>query len=181
MTNRSSPIPGLRGMDHVGLTVPDVDAAEAFFSEVLGCVPVTRFGPFRDDEGSFMSDHLDVHPRAVIKRISLMRCGDGSNLELFEYSAPDQAIVSPRNSDVGAHHLAFYVDDIYAAAADLRARGLNVLAGPLSISEGPTAGQSILYFRTPWGLQLELISYPRGMAYEAAAKTVLWSPRDPSN
>lgn len=180
MAQTKAPIPGLRGMDHVGLTVPDLDAAEAFFAEVLGCIPVTRFGPFRDDEGSFMADHLDVHPRAVIKAISLMRCGDGSNLELFEYDAPDQVVMSPRNSDVGAHHLAFYVDDIDAAAADLRARGLTVFAGPLPIGEGPTAGQSILYFRTPWGVQLELISYPRGMAYEAGAQTVLWSPRGPS-
>ena len=31
----------------------------------------------------------------------------------------------------------------------------------------------------PWGLQLELISYPNGMAYEAGARTVLWSPKDP--
>ena len=42
------------------------------------------------------------------------------------------------------------------------------------------AGQSILYFRAPWGLQLEAISYPDGMAYETDAATVLWSPRDPS-
>lgn len=177
----SSPLPGLRGMDHVGLTVPDLAQAEAFFTEVLGCEVVTRFGPFRDDSGSFMQDVLDVDPRAVILTISLLRCGSGSNIELFQYEAPDQQRLAPRNSDIGAMHLAFYVDDIAAAAEQLRARGLRVFAGPLQITEGPAAGQSILYFRAPWGQQLELITYPQGMAYEAGAKTLLWSPRAPTH
>lgn len=175
-----SPVPGLRGIDHIGLTVPDIDAAEAFFVEVLGCTPITRFGPFRDDEGTFMADALQVHPRAVITTISLLRCATGSNIELFQYTAPDQTPARPRNSDPGAHHLAFYVEDIAAAAEHLRARGVETFLGPIPITEGPAAGQSILYFRAPWGLQLELISYPQGMAYEQAGGACLWSPRDPA-
>jgi catechol 2,3-dioxygenase-like lactoylglutathione lyase family enzyme len=176
----SGAIPGLRGMDHVGVTVPDIDAAEAFFVEVLGCTPITRFGPIRDDAGSFMQDALDVDPRAVIKTVSLLRCGMGSNIELFEYTAPDQTTVSARNSDIGAHHLAFYVEDIAAAAADLRARGIETFAGPIPIDEGPVAGQAILYFCAPWGQQMELISYPQGMAYEEGAAARLWSTREPA-
>jgi catechol 2,3-dioxygenase-like lactoylglutathione lyase family enzyme len=112
----------------------------------------------------------------VVDRITLLRCGDGSNLELFQYRAPDQATAPPRNSDIGGHHLAFYVADIDAAAADLQARGVRTMMGPFPVTEGPAAGQSILYFLSPWGLQLELISYPGGMAYEADAETVLWAP-----
>ena len=51
--------------------------------------------------------------------------------------------------------------------------------GPLPVKEGPAAGQTILYFQAPWGLQLEAISYPDGMAYEKGADTVLWSPKNP--
>ncbi|MBB5721515.1 hypothetical protein FHS72_001127 [Loktanella ponticola] len=40
-----------------------------------------------------------------------------------------------------------------------------------------TAGQSITYFSTPWGLQMEAISYPEGMAYQATAQTTLWTNR----
>ena len=54
------------------------------------------------------------------------------------------------------------------------------MQGPIPIKEGPAAGQSILYFLTPWGLQMELISYPKGMAYEKSAKTTLWSTTDPA-
>lgn len=30
-------LPGLRGADHVGMTVPELAQAEAFFGRVLGC------------------------------------------------------------------------------------------------------------------------------------------------
>lgn len=176
----AEPIPGLRGTDHIGLTVPDLAQAEGFFADVLGCEKAMSFGPFRDDERTFMQDVLDVDPRAVIVQITLMRCGFGSNIELFHYTAPDQTTVTPRNSDIGGHHIAFYVDDIAAAAAYLRAAGLKVNAGPIPVDAGPAAGQSILYFSAPWGLQLEAISYPDGMAYEAEGGTVLWTPKAPA-
>lgn len=173
-------LPGMRGVDHIGLTVPDLGAAETFFADVLGCEKAMAFGPFRDDEGTFMADALNVHPRAVVNQISLMRCGFGSNIELFSYDAPDQETVTAKNSDIGGHHIAIYVDDIAAAAEYLAAKGVRTLAGPIPVSEGPAAGQTILYFFAPWGLQLEAISYPDGMAYEQDGGTVLWSAREPA-
>ncbi|MBO6719770.1 MAG: VOC family protein [Rhizobiaceae bacterium] len=173
-------IPGVRGVNHIGLTVPDIAEAEAFFTDVLGCQKATSFGPFRDDEGTFMQDLLDVDPRAVINQISLLRCGNGSNIELFDYDAPDQKTVRPRNSDIGGHHIAFYVDDIQAAADYLGSKGVRTLMGPLPVEQGPAAGQSIIYFFAPWGLQMEAISFPGGMAYEKEGGTVLWSNTDPA-
>lgn len=179
-TAAAGPVPGMRGVDHIGLTVPDMDEAVDFFTEILGCQKAMSFGPFRDDQGTFMQDLLDVDPRAVIRQITLLRCGFGSNIELFDYSAPDQKEVRPRNSDIGGHHIAIHVDDIEAAAAYLRAHGVRTLMGPMPVTEGPAAGQTILYFFAPWGLQMELISYPQGMAYEKEGGVILWSPRDPS-
>jgi catechol 2,3-dioxygenase-like lactoylglutathione lyase family enzyme len=173
-------IPGLRGHDHTGITVPDVKAATAFFTDVIGCTHAMSFGPFSDDKGTFMQDVVNVHPRAVIDEISMVRCGYGSNIELFQYQAPDQAKTLPKNSDIGGHHIALYVDDINKAAEYLKAKNVKTLQGPIPIKEGPAAGQSILYFVTPWGLQMELISYPTGMAYEKDAKSVLWSTTEPA-
>lgn len=173
-------LPGIRGINHIGLTVPDLAEAENFFTNVLACQKVTSFGPFRDDSGTFMQDLLDVDPRAVVEQISLLRCGNGSNIELFHYSAPDQKTVTARNSDIGGHHIAFYVDDIDAAAAYLKANNIRTLMGPLPVTEGPAAGQAILYFFAPWGLQLEAISFPQGMAYEKDGGPVLWSNTDPA-
>ncbi len=176
----ASPLPGVRGINHIGLTVPDLAQAESFFTDVMGCEKATSFGPFMDDKGTFMQDLLDVDPRAVVEEITLMRCGFGSNIELFKYTAPDQKTVVARNSDIGGHHIAFYVDDIDAVAADLKAKGIRTLMGPLPVSEGPAAGQSIIYFFAPWGLQLEAISFPQGMAYEKDGGPILWSNTDPS-
>lgn len=180
MPAAAGPLPGMRGVDHIGITVPDLDEAQAFFTDILGCQRALAFGPFRDDQGTFMADALDVDPRAVINRIVLLRCGFGSNIELFSYSAPDQQVVRPRNSDIGGHHIAIYVDDIGAAAEYLKGKGIRTLMGPIPVSEGPAAGQAILYFYAPWGMQFEAISYPAGMAYEKEGGPVLWSARDPA-
>lgn len=173
-------LPGMRGHDHTGITVPDMNQAVAFFTDVVGCRKAMAFGPFADDKGTFMKDVLDVHPRAVITQITQIRCGYGSNIELFSYTSPDQQIVQPKNSDVGGYHIAIYVDDIKAADTYLRGKGVNTMFGPIPVDQGPAAGQAILYFKAPWGLQLEAISYPKGMAYERDAEVVLWSPKDPA-
>jgi catechol 2,3-dioxygenase-like lactoylglutathione lyase family enzyme len=128
-----------------------------------------------------MQDVLDVDRHAVINQIVLIRCGAGSNIELFSYSSPDQKVVQPRNSDVGGYHIALYVDDIKAAADYLKAKGVQTFAGPIPITEGATAGQSILYFKAPWGLQLEAITYPQGMAYEKTSDVKLWDPKNPGH
>src|SRR6202051_1958284 len=145
-------IPGLRGHDHTGITVPDVKAATAFFTDVIGCSHAMSFGPFSDDKGTFMQDVVNVDPRAVIDEISMVRCGYGSNIELFQYQSPDQAKTLPKNSDIGGHHISLYVDDIDKEAAYLNTTKVTTMQGPIPVNEGPAAGQSILYFLTPWGL-----------------------------
>jgi catechol 2,3-dioxygenase-like lactoylglutathione lyase family enzyme len=172
-------LPGMRGHDHTGITVPDMKQAITFFTDVLGCQRIMAFGPFSDDKGTFMKDALDVHPRAIITQITMIRCGFGSNIELFSYQSPDQQVVQPKNSDIGGYHIAIYVDDIKAADKYLKSKGVFTLFGPIPVTQGPAAGQAILYFKAPWGLQMEAITYPDGMAYEKDAPVKLWSPKDP--
>lgn len=172
-------LPTMRGHDHTGITVPDMNQALNFFVDILGCQKATAFGPFSDDKGTFMQDVLDVNRHAVINQIVLVRCGMGSNIELFSYSSPDQKVVQPRNSDVGGYHIALYVDDIKAAAEYLKAKGVQTFAGPIPITEGPVAGQAIIYFKAPWGLQFEAITYPQGMAFEKTSDVKLWDPKNP--
>jgi catechol 2,3-dioxygenase-like lactoylglutathione lyase family enzyme len=175
---RAPGLPGLRGMDHVGFTVPNLEQAVRFFVEVLGCERFYDLGPF-SSQGDWMATHLNVHPRAVMRKLTFLRCGHGSNFEIFEYEAPDQRREQPRNSDIGGHHLAFYVDDLDAALAHLRARGITILGQPTVRTEGPSAGQSWVYFLTPWGMQCELVSYPGGKAYEKDTDRRLWHPAHP--
>ncbi len=177
---RAEGIPGMRGHDHTGITVPDMAQAVDFFTNVVGCQKAMSFGPFSDDKGTFMQDALNVNPRAVIEEIVQIRCGHGSNIELFHYTSPDQEDMTPKNSDIGGYHIALYVDDVQAAKDYLDSRGVKTFMGPIPVEQGPAAGQTILYFVAPWGLQLEAISYPQGMAYEKDSPVILWSPKDPS-
>src|ERR1700687_1868336 len=114
-------IPGLRGHDHTGITVPDVKAATAFFTDVIGCSHAMSFGPFSDDKGTFMQDVVNVNPRAVIDEISMVRCGYGSNNGVFPFQSPDQAKTLPKNSDIGGQHTVVYFDAIGKAAGQSHA------------------------------------------------------------
>jgi catechol 2,3-dioxygenase-like lactoylglutathione lyase family enzyme len=169
-------IPGLRGAEHIGLTVPDLDAAIAFFVDVLGAEHVFDGGRFADP--AFMRRQLDVDERASL-RYAFVRCGHGPNFELFEYEAPDQAATPPRNSDIGGHHVAFYVDAIEPALAHLRRHNVTVLGDPVTMTEGPAAGSTWVYFLAPWGLQLELVSFPAGKGPEGGPARRLWHPAHP--
>ena len=174
----STSVPGLLGVDHVGITVPDISEAIAWFEDVLGCRAPLTFGPFSDPTGTFIQDLLDVNPRAVVEQITQVRCGNGPSIELFEYESPDQDQSFRKNSDYGGKHIAFYVRHIDKAVDYMVSKGVEKLLGPLPVTEGPAAGQTINYFKTPFGTYIELISYPKGMAYEATAETPLWDPRD---
>jgi glyoxylase I family protein len=172
-------IPGLRGTDHIGLTVPDLDVAERWFVDILGAVPVYTLGAKRDDDGDWMQTQLGVHPRTVIREIRFLRLGNGANIELFDYEAADGQSPPPRNSDIGGYHLALYVDDLDAAVAYLRAHDVDVMGEPVA-SAGASAGQRWIYFRSPWGLQFELVSYPAGKHYESSSPVLLWHPARPA-
>jgi len=172
-------IPGLRGLDHVGFTVPDIEAATKFFVEILGCELIYSLGPFKSDDG-WMARQLNVHPDAVIVQNRHFRCGHGSNFEIFHYETPDGQQPQPKNSDLGGHHLAFYVDDLDAAVAYLKKNEVKVLGEPVA-SKGPASGQRWIYFLAPWGMQLELLSHPHGKRYELEADVKLWTPRFPAD
>ena len=171
-------LPGLRGGDHVGITVPDLEAATRFFVDVLSAEQFYDLGPFQAQD-DWMLTHLGVAREARVDGLRFLRLGAGLNLELFEYTAPDQAREHPRNSDIGGFHLALYVDDFDAALTHLRTHGVRIMGEPTIRTAGPSAGQTWVYFLTPWGLQLELVSYPAGKGYERDTAARLWDPRDP--
>lgn len=156
-------MPGLRRFDHVGFTVPDIEEAHRFLVDVLGCEYLYTLGPYEPD-GDWMTTHLNVHPQTrMLNR--WFRCGDHAVFEVFHYEAPDQRDMIPRNSDIGGHHVALYVDDIDAAVDHLRAEGVTVFAGPTA-SKGPAEGNRWIYFLSPWGMQFELVCYPNGKAWD---------------
>ncbi len=172
-------IPGATAVHHVAYTVPDLNQAVEFFTEVIGAELVYTLGPVQDSEGDWMTRQLGV-AAAACAHIAMLRLGPVTNLELFEYTAPDQRQSLPRNSDWGGHHLAIYVTDVDAAVAYLRAwPGVRVLGEPRTIADGPIAGDRWVYFLTPWGMQMELIYLPAGAPYERETRARLYLPDQP--
>jgi catechol 2,3-dioxygenase-like lactoylglutathione lyase family enzyme len=163
-------LPGLRRGDHIGLVVPDLEAAIAFFERVLGGRCILRHGPYRGVPGEpdMQVRQFARHPGTEVEGIAVVHVADVV-LELLEFSAPDQRQEPPRTSDAGGHHVAFYVDDLDAAVEHLRASEARVLGSPMPLP-GPEAGRQarFVFALTPWGLALEFVSYPHGKAWQQA-------------
>ena len=144
--------------------VNDQEKALRFYTESLGFVKKADFtqGPFR-----WLTVASPEEP-------------DGTELQLALNNNPAAQAYQKAMFEQGQPAAMFYVDDVKAAADYLHAKNVKTMMGPIPITEGPAAGQAIVYFNAPWGLQLEAISYPKGMAYEKDAATVLWTPKDPA-
>ena len=100
---------------HVGVAVPDLDAALAFYQDVLGLVP-----------------HPEVNADGA--RIVSLRLGE-SEVELLEPAEPESPIgrfLARRGP--GIHHLCFRVPDLDAALDACRRGGYQL------IDETPRAG-----------------------------------------
>lgn len=157
---------GLRAVDHVGLTVPNLDEAIDFFERVFGAVVLVRHPPYQPNPGINVAN-FGRHPDTAVSGIALVRIA-GSVVELLAYDAPDRRPDIPRTSDAGGHHIAFYVDDLDGALDRLRGAGIEVLGEPLPFAgdeAGP--GARFVYTRAPWGLYIELVTYPEGKAYQS--------------
>jgi len=97
-------------LDHVGIAVSDLEAALAFYRDALG---------------------LDVETSEEVRsqrvRAHFLPAG-GSKLELLEATAADSPIARfVEKRGAGLHHVALRVDDIVAAIAHLKARGIRLI------------------------------------------------------
>ncbi|MFI6162811.1 VOC family protein [Micromonospora haikouensis] len=172
-------IPGAQRVDHVALTVADLDAATAFAVDVLGGEVVYRLPPLaRTDD--WMSEHLDVPPRATAE-IALIRLGPTTNLELFQYAVAGQVTAPPQRHDPGHQHLGFLVADVAEATAAVgRLSGLTPQdPGPAAGGRSPLAGACRARFRTPWGLAFELRSPPEPAPHGPPAPAARHRPDGP--
>lgn len=172
----ASPRPSTaRGVDHVGITVPSIKAATEFFASAFGAVVLYDLLT-EPVQGPEIESALGLDADTVLERIRMLHFGNGPSVELFEYSGtPQRQPVIP--SDFGLQHFAVYVDDIDAAADAVEAAGGRLHSRPLDLPGGDAGpGNKYLYFLTPWGSSMELVSYPSPQAYEAGTSLRRWRP-----
>jgi catechol 2,3-dioxygenase-like lactoylglutathione lyase family enzyme len=128
--------PLTRGAHHVGLTVPDLDRAKAFFVEALG---FRQVGEKPDYPAVFVTDGHTL--------VTLWRARD-----------PERAIAFDRRNVIGLHHLALRVDP--GALDDVHRRlqstdGVEIEFAPEPLGAGPTRH---MMCTMPGGIRLELIA-----------------------
>jgi len=117
-------------MDHVAMSVRDMERAVAFYEDVVGMEKV--FDRTFDEP---MARLIGV-PGTVV-RIVHMRFHD-TVLELFHYEHPQGRELRPDalQSDLGLIHIGFMVEDFHGTYQDLVDRGISFLGEPVEIRPG---------------------------------------------
>ena len=106
-------------LNHVGVATPDIEAAIAFWRDVMGATEITE--PFDMPEQGVRVCFVDTP-------------NGGTQIELLaplDATSPITAFLA-RNPLGGQHHLAFEVPDIAEARAEFEAMGKRIL-GPTRI------------------------------------------------
>jgi catechol 2,3-dioxygenase-like lactoylglutathione lyase family enzyme len=145
----------LQRLFHVNICVRDMERSIRFYGE-LGFSKVSDFT--MDDPG--VGDALGVNARKL--RGVFMRLGSDPNapvLDLVQFiDPPTQGQPYPTLNNVGICRIAFTVDDIDKTYADLKARGVEMVA-PLKKLPGPGGNIiGVVCFKDPDGTVLELLS-----------------------
>jgi methylmalonyl-CoA/ethylmalonyl-CoA epimerase len=99
-------------IDHVGIAVPDLDAAISFYRDTFGVLSV----------------HEEVNEEQGVRE-AMLAVGDGSTrIQLLAPLSETSTIAKfiDRNGP-GVQQVAYTVDDIEAVSAELRAMGLRLL------------------------------------------------------
>ncbi|MDX2167672.1 MAG: VOC family protein [Deltaproteobacteria bacterium] len=130
------------GVDHVGIAVPDLDAALRFYTETLGLAA----GP------------IEVREQPPIRRCCL-RLGE-TELELIEARDPEQTMLRfVPGRTAGVYHVGLRVEDVDAAAEELRQRGVALVD---SVREGSEMRIQYLHPDPACGALIELVTRKKG-------------------
>lgn len=128
-------------VDHIGFAVRDIDEAVAFYSRTFDVTEWERM--------AMPERHMAV---------AITRLGD-MLLELIAPTSEDAAFAKfIRERGPGMHHVAYRVDDIAAALAEAKARGVQL------IDEAPRPGLhntlvAFLHPKSTLGVLIELVQH----------------------
>ena len=114
MTTEGSRLPAglFTAVDHVGVAVPDYDAAIAFYRDVLG----------------MRVAHEEVNEEQGVREAMLAVGDGGSCVQVLAPLTPESTIARFLDrSGPGLQQVAYRVDDLDAVSATLRERGLRLL------------------------------------------------------
>jgi catechol 2,3-dioxygenase-like lactoylglutathione lyase family enzyme len=136
------------GLAHTAVCVADVDAAVAWYRDVLGLTVLSP--PYRMEGEAIERDMGALVPSPVVVKAAIVGVeADGDRvIEVIEYPnasgrdrAADASIV-----DHGFSHVALLCDDVAATRADLEAKGVRFLVDGVA----DVAGVRTTWIADPW-------------------------------
>lgn len=166
------------GIDHIGLTVPDMEQATAFFKQAFGAkICYDALTPQQPpNEGAETEQKLGLPEGTQVRHIRLIQIGQGASIEMFQFEHSKQR--PPALAvDYGIQHVALYVENIEQAVRDFESAGGILLSAPNPLPSYEQGKDHLfVYGRAPWGTLIELISYPHGIHYPQTSQSNRWTP-----
>ncbi|HVF08281.1 MAG TPA: VOC family protein [Actinomycetota bacterium] len=142
-------------LDHVSVTVRDIEASLAFYVELLE-LPLIARGTSDDAELAEI-----MGQRHVSIRWADIELGEALVLELIEFVQPVGVPVMKSLWDPGATHIGLQVADIDAVHERLREAGVQLVSKPVRLTEhGDWYGVQVHYAIDPDGTWIELVQRP---------------------
>lgn len=144
---------------HTNLIARDWRKLAAFYTELFGC---TLVPPERDYAGPQLEAGTGVSA-STLKGVHLRLPGygaEGPTLEIYTYSRPAEGLV-PAVNRPGFGHIAFIVDDVPSAHAQVLAAGGRAIAEIVTLNPGPGIEITWCYVTDPEGNIIELQSTRR--------------------
>lgn len=137
----------IRGIAHSAVRVADVDAAVAWYRDVLGMTVLSA--PYRMDGDEITRDMGELVPAPVVVKAAIVGIpGDGDRvLEVIEYpEVATGAPTAPSVTGLGFTHVGLVCDDVEATRADLEMKGATFLVAAFA----EVAGLRTTWFADPW-------------------------------
>lgn len=145
------------GVDHIGLTVRDIDRSVEFYRLVLQREPIHR-GDYDDPFVAQEVGYDNVDLRAAFFDLP----GSEAKLELLEYRNPQGTPNDPETCNPGNVHVALLVSNLHSEVDRLQRAGVKFRQPePVRIPLGPYEGGFSVYFRDPDGITVQLLEPPQ--------------------
>lgn len=138
-TKTASPFTSMKG-DHAAVRVPDFDAAIAWYTEKLD-FRVMHIWPYGDLRLAYVAPAVDDSFRIEIL------AGPGAD------NRPSYKDLGDSLKHSGWHHICIRVDSTDDTIAELRRRGVTIVAEPFDL---PAISRRLAFFSDPWGNLFEL-------------------------
>lgn len=145
----------LRALNHVGLTITNLERTLEFYRNAFGIEPVIR----GKGGGGDVERSLGLAGASIA--FAFLEFGN-ARIELLQFDRPAGKDNDRWVNDAGVAHVCFEVDDVWESYRQMAARGVDFVSPPITLEDGPLTGLSYVYFRDPDGIALQLYQLPEG-------------------